>query len=107
MRRVISTIIAVAFITSMFANTAFAGDHHGGGISPLWIPVALFTTLTAIAITQPQPVIYERHINYEPVRTVRYEEPRYIRSYDRGPQDYCQHEHDRSYRDRYRDRYYR
>jgi len=101
MKRVISTIIAVAFITSVFANTAFADNHHGGGISPLWIPVAIFTTLAAVAITQPQPVVYERHINYEPVRAVRYEEPRYVRYYDRRPQDNCQHEHNRSYDDRY------
>lgn len=105
MKKTIPTIVALAFISTMLANTAYAG-HNGGGINPVWIPVAMFTTLAAVAIAQ-QPVVHERRIIYEPVREVRYVEPRhyrYARYYEHRPHNDYHDEHERSYEDRqYRD----
>ena len=71
MKKVISTIVAVGFISSMLVNTA-----HAGRINPLWIPVAVLSTIAAVTIANAQPVVYERHITYEPRQRVIYEEPR-------------------------------
>lgn len=78
MKKAISTIVTMAFISSMLVNTAYAGGH-GGGINPAWIPVAIFSTIAAVAIAQSQPVAHERQIIYEPRQIVRYEEPRHYR----------------------------
>jgi hypothetical protein len=78
MKKVLTIIVAVGFISSMLVNTASAGGRHGGGISPLWIPVAILSTLAAVTIAQPQQVVYERRAEYEPRQTVVYEEPRPI-----------------------------
>jgi hypothetical protein len=77
MKKTISTIIAIVIISSIVTTSAFAGDrHHGGGINPLWIPVAILSTLAAaVTISQPQ-VTYERRVYSAPPRTVVYEEPR-------------------------------
>jgi hypothetical protein len=101
MRKIISTIVAIGLISATLVNTASAGDRHGGGhgggINPLWIPVAILSTLAAVTIAQPPPAVYERQVYYEPRPTVIYEEPRqtvvyseprHYRNdhyYDRGP----------------------
>lgn len=77
MKKVLTIIVAVGFISSMLVNTASAGER-GGGINPLWIPVAILSTLAAVTIAQPQQVVYERRVEYEPRQTVVYEEPRPI-----------------------------
>ncbi|GAM10392.1 hypothetical protein OR1_02681 [Geobacter sp. OR-1] len=78
MKKTISTIIAIGLVSSMLVNTAYAG-HNDGGINPAWIPVAIFSTIAAVAIAQSPPVVHERRIIYEPVREVRYVEPRHHR----------------------------
>ena len=108
MKKAISTIVAIGFISSMLANTAYAGSRNGGGINPLWIPVAILSTIAAVTIAQPQPVVYERRITYEPrQQTVIYEEPRHWReqNYERR-QVVCHDEQNRSY-EAPRYRYYR
>lgn len=98
MRKYISTIAAVAIISTMSVNTASAGSR---GIDPIWIPVAIFSTLAAVAITQP--TVVEQRVTYEPgpSRVIVYEEPehhRHVRHYER----------DRGYEvARYREREYR
>jgi hypothetical protein len=79
MKKGISTIIALGFISAMLVNTSYAGDRHESGISPLWIPVAIFSTLAAVAISNPQPVVYEQRVHYEPRQVVIREEPRHYR----------------------------
>jgi hypothetical protein len=78
MKKVISTIVVMGLISSILINTAYAGDRNGG-INPIWIPVAILSTLAAVAITQPEPVVYERRVVYEPRQAVKYEEPRHYR----------------------------
>jgi Ni/Co efflux regulator RcnB len=115
MKKIISTIVAVALISGTLATSAHAGGRHGGGINPLWIPVAVLSTLAAVTIAQPPPVVYERQVYYEPRPTVIYEEPRqtviyrepryysHEQHYDRGPSNYY-NERDRAYEaPRYRD----
>jgi hypothetical protein len=82
MKKVISTIVAVTFISSMLVNSAYAGGRNGGGISPLWIPVAILSTLAAVTMSQPQQVVYERRAEYEPRPTVIYQEPRQVVVYE-------------------------
>jgi hypothetical protein len=103
MKKVISTIVAIGFVSSMIVNTAYAGDHHGHleVLNPLWLPVAILTTVaaTVAAIAQP-PVIYEQRVYSEPRQTVIYEEPRHYRQnryYDRGPENYNYYERGRTY----------
>jgi hypothetical protein len=98
MKKVISTIVAIGFISSMLANTAYAGSRNGGGISPLWIPVAILSTIAEVSIAQPQPVVYARRITYESRQTVIYEEPRHWRehNYERRQEVYHD-EQNRSY----------
>lgn len=76
MKKVISTIVAIGFVSSMLVNTAHAGDR--GSINPIWIPVAILSTIAAVAISQPEPAV-ERRIIYEPRQAVVYEEPRHYR----------------------------
>lgn len=77
MKKLLSGIVAVGFISSMLVNSAYAGDRHsGGGINPLWIPIAIISTLAAVTISQPQQMVYERRVEYEPRRPIIYEEPR-------------------------------
>ena len=78
MKKAISTIVVVGLISSMIVNTAQAGDRNGG-INPIWIPVAILSTLAAVAISQPEPVVYEHRIAYEPRQSVVYEESRHYR----------------------------
>lgn len=80
MKKSISTLIALGFISTLLVNTSYAGDRHESGISPLWLPVAIISTLAAVAITHPQPVIYEQRVHYEPrQQIVIREEPRHYR----------------------------
>jgi hypothetical protein len=108
MKKVISTIVAIGFISSMLVNTAFAGDHRGISIlNPLWVPVAIFSTVAATVATIAQPpVIYEQRVYSEPRQTVIYEEPRHYRHehyYERGPSNYYE-QRERSYESpRYRE----
>ena len=107
MKKAISTIVAIGFISSMLANTAYAGSRNGGGINPLWIPVAILSTIAAVTLAQPQPVVYERRINYEPRQTVIYEEPRHWREQNYERRQVVYHdEQNRSY-EAPRYRYYR
>jgi len=101
MKKVISTIVAIGFISSMLVNTVYAGDRHGGGINPLWIPVAIITSVAATVATIVQPpVVYEHRVYSEPRQTVMYEEPRHYRHehyYERGPANYYHDQRGRSY----------
>lgn len=100
MKKVISTIVAIGFISSMLVTTAYAGHRTIEVFNPLWVPVAILSTVAATvsAIVQP-PVVYERRGYYEPRRTVIYEEPRHYRQdyYRRGPDTYYYGEHGRAY----------
>lgn len=109
-----SVIVTMMIISSMLVNTAYAGDrYHGDGLNPLWIPVAIFSTLAAVAIAESAPPVYEHRHYYEPRRTivyeeprqrVIYEEPRYYRYYDREPSHHYREERYRSDESpRYRD----
>jgi hypothetical protein len=80
MKKIISTIVALGFISSMLITTAYAGDRHGADfLNPLWIPAAILSTLAVITSPPVQPVVYERRGYYEPRQTVIYEEPRHYR----------------------------
>jgi hypothetical protein len=91
MKKAISTIVAIGFISSMLVNTAYAGHGHGHVqyFNPLWIPVAILSTVAATVATIVQPhVVYEQRGYYEPRQAVIYEEPRYYRQdhyYERSP----------------------
>ena len=109
MKKVLTIIVAVGFISSMLGNTASAGEyHHGGGISPLWIPIAILSTLAAVTMSQPQQVVYERRVEYEPRPTVVYVEPRPVVVYQEPRYRYSRYyERDRAYESPgYRDRDY-
>ena len=98
MKKVISTIVAIGFISSMLVNTAYAGGRHGGGINPLWLPVVILSTVAATVATIVQaPFVYERREYSEPRQTVIYDEPRQYRQdhyYERGPANYYNDERD-------------
>jgi len=98
------SILVVVLISSMLVNTAYAGERHGGGINPLWIPVAVLSGVVATAaiMSSPPPVTYERRVYYEPQQTVVYEEPRQTVLYEE-PRHYRHERHERYYD---RDRYY-
>ena len=82
MKKSISTIVAIGFISSMFATTAFAGGRHLEVLNPLWLPAAILSTVAATVATIAQPqVVFEPRGYYEPRQTVIYEEPRYYRHY--------------------------
>lgn len=123
MKKAITTIVAIGFVSSMLVNTAYAGHRDLEVLNPLWLPVAILSTVAAaVTISQSQPVVYERHVYTEPRQTVIYEEPRQTviyeeprhyrndRYYDRScdePRRYSQvryYNRDRSYDEpRYRD----
>lgn len=87
MKKIISTIVAVAIISTLSVNTATAGSRSDG-VDPLWIPVAIFSTLAAVAISQP-PVVHEHRVSHEPPRVIVYEEPHHHRHQER------RYDHDR------------
>jgi hypothetical protein len=99
MKKVISTIVVIGFVSSMLVNTAYAGHHDIEVLNPLWLPVAILSTVAAVI---QAPFVYEHRGYPEPRQTVIYEEPRHYRQdryYDRS------YEEPRYYRqDRYYDR---
>ncbi|MDD2580857.1 MAG: hypothetical protein PHR66_02575 [Desulfuromonadaceae bacterium] len=118
MRKVLSTIIAAGFISSMLVNSAYAGHRHIEVINPLWIPVAILSTVAAIVqapfvyasheYSEPrQTVVYEQRDYSGPRQSVIYEEPRHYRQdhyYERGPANHYDDERERGYESqRYRD----
>jgi len=112
MKKVISTIVAIGFISSMTFNTAYAGDRHGHFevLNPLWLPVAILSTVAATVSTIVQaPFVFENREYSEPRPTVIYEEPRqyrHERHYERGPANnyYYYNERGRGYESpRYRE----
>jgi hypothetical protein len=108
MKKVISTIVAIGFISSMLVNTAFAGNRHIEVLNPFWVPVAILSTVAATVATIVQaPFVYERQGYAEPRQSVTYEEPRQYRHehyYERGPANYYNDEREPAYASpRYRD----
>ena len=107
MKKAISTIVAIGFVSSMLVNTAYAGHRDLEVLNPLWLPVAILSTVAAaVTISHSQPVVYERQVYVEPRQTVIYREPRHYRQdryYDRScdePRRYRQvryYDRDRSY----------
>jgi hypothetical protein len=80
MKKAISTIVAIGFVSSMLVNSAYADNRHLEVLNPLWVPVAILSTLAAaVTVSIPQPVVYERQVYVEPRQTVIYEEPRHYR----------------------------
>lgn len=80
MKRIISTIVIMMCISSILASSVYAGERnsHGSGINPLWIPVAILSTIAAVVtIAEPQPVVYEHREYAEPRQVIVYEEPRH------------------------------
>lgn len=104
MKKVISTIVAIGFISSMLVNTAYAGHRDIEVLNPLWLPVAILSTVAAVI---QAPFVYEHRGYSEPPRqTVIYEEPRYSRQdryYDRS---YEEPRYNRQVRYYQRDRVY-
>ena len=99
MKKVISTIVVTGLISSMLASTAFAGGRrHIEVFNPLWVPVAILSTVAATVATIVQaPFVYERQGYPEPRQAVIYEQPReyrqeryYDRSYDERERAYEQ-----------------
>jgi hypothetical protein len=86
MKKAISTIVAIGIISTVLVNTSYAGDR--GGINPLWIPVAIISTVAAMTIARPEPVDYERRVRSEPRQqyAIR-EEPRHYRHAHYGDSD--------------------
>ena len=86
MKKVISTIIALGFISFLLVSNCYAGDRHASGVSPLWIPVAIISTIAAVAISHTQPVVYEQRVRYEPRQPIVIREAprhyRYTRHYE-------------------------
>lgn len=108
MRKVIYTIVAIGFISSMLVNSAYAGHRNIEVLNPLWLPVAILSTVAATVATIVQaPFVYEQQGYAEPRQTVIYEEPRQYRRehyYERGPSSYYHDGRGRSYdAPRYRD----
>jgi hypothetical protein len=101
MKRTISTIVAIGFISSMLVNTAYAGHRHIEVINPLWLPVAILSTVAAgVAAIVQAPFVYEQQGYSEPRQTVIYEEPRHYRQdhyYERSPSNYYYNERGRGY----------
>jgi hypothetical protein len=104
MKKVISTIVVMGFISSMLVSTAFAGQARIEIFNPLWIPVAILSTIaaaTTITIPGP-PAVYAPPMAYsappvvyaEPRPTVIYEAPQYyqrpyVRYYDGYNREYA------------------
>jgi hypothetical protein len=97
MKKVISTIVAIGFISSTIVSSAYAGHRNIEVLNPLWVPVAILSTVATIV---QAPFVYEHQRYTEPRQTVIYEEPRQYRlepNYERGPANYYYDEHGRSY----------
>lgn len=110
MKKYISTIVALGFISTMFANTAFAGGRHLEVLNPLWLPAVILSTAAATVATIAQPpIVFERRGYYEPHQTVVYEEPRqtviyaeprhyrHEQYYERRPVNYYYYDRYRAY----------
>ena|ERR1039457_2374784 len=101
MKKSIFTIVALGFVSSMFVNTAFAGNRHFEVLNPFWVPAAILSTVAATVATIVQPpVVVERRGFYVPQQTVIYAEPshyRQVRYYERGPANYRYYDRDRAY----------
>jgi hypothetical protein len=101
MKKVISTIVAIGIISSMYVNSAYAGHGHIEVLNPFWFPVAIISTVAATMATIVQPpVVYERRGYSEPRQTVIYEEPRQYRHeryYERRPSNYNYYDRGRAY----------
>jgi len=110
MKKAISTIVSIGIMSIMFANTAFAGDHHISILNPLWLPAAILTSVAATVTTIVQPPVIFEHREYseprqtviyeEPRQTVVYEEPRHYhhdRYYDRVPANYRYYDQEHVY----------
>lgn len=82
MKKNITIVIAALCIAGTLVSSACAGERQRGGVDPIWIPVAIFSTLAAVAIAQ-QPVVHEETVRYEPSRVIVVEEPRRHRHHDR------------------------
>ena len=94
MKKAISTIVVIGFISSMLVNTAYAGHGHLEVLNPLWVPIAILSTVAATVTTIVQaPFVYERQGYPEPRQAVIYEQPREYRQ---------EHYYDRSYDERER-----
>jgi hypothetical protein len=88
MKKVISTIVALGFISSMLVSSAYAGHDHIEVLNPLWLPVAILSTVATIV---QAPFIYGNRGYSESRQAVIYEEPRnhrQVRYYERGPAGY-------------------
>lgn len=108
MKKVISTIVALGFISIMLVNTAYAGHRNIEVLNPLWLPVAILSTVAATVATIVQaPFVYEPRGYSEPRQTVIYEEPRHYRQeryYERETANCYNDERGRGYdTPRYRD----
>jgi hypothetical protein len=101
MKKTISTIVAIGFISSMLTNTAYAGHGHFEVLNPLWVPVAILSTVAAgVSAIVQAPFVYERQGYTEPRQTVIYEDSRHYRQdhyYERGPANYYYDERGRAY----------
>jgi len=101
MKIVISTIVAIGFISSMLVNSAYAGHRHIEVLNPLWLPVAILSTVAAgVATIVQAPFVYEHQGYSEPRQRVIYEEPRQYRQdhyYERGPANYNYYERGRGH----------
>lgn len=101
MKKSISTIVAIGFVSSMLVNSAYAGHRNLEVLNPLWLPVTILSTVAATVATIVQaPFVYESREYAEPRPTVIYEEPRQNRHehyYDRGPASYNYYERGRYY----------
>ncbi|MBK5275056.1 MAG: hypothetical protein JJE30_08395 [Desulfuromonadales bacterium] len=101
MKKTISTIVAIGFISTMLVNSAYAGHGRIEIFNPLWVPVAILSTVAATVATVVQaPFVYDRPVYSEPRQTVIYEEPRHYRQdryYERGPSNYYYGERGRYY----------
>lgn len=75
MKKTISIIVALSLMTSLSATSAHAGHHHEGGVHPLWIPVAVLSTLAAAVTFSQSRVIHEQPVYVESRRPVVYELP--------------------------------
>jgi hypothetical protein len=105
MKKVISTIVAVALLSNLLINSAYAGDYHGADFNPLWVPVAILSTLVAAVALSTAPVVHEQRVVYEPRQTVVYQEPRQV--YYQEPRQTVVYNDSRHYRHaRHDDRYY-
>ena len=77
MKKALSTLVAAGLVATLLVNTAHAGKQHDSDFNPLWIPVAILSTVVAVAaITQPPPV-YEHREQRESKKIIIVDEPRH------------------------------